>query len=88
MDLIKAGKLEEIKPEFGVDFELSDENMFIFEGIDDISNFTSALASLPIYIAYYNRKTDGMGIGYHVYGGAEGEEFKKQLVLNTVQIPT
>ena len=77
MDLIKEGELEKLEDEFMIDIELSDDNMFIFDGSDDISSFYPDLASLPMRFAYYNPQIDRVGIGYHVYGGEEGKEFKR-----------
>lgn len=81
MDLIKEGKLDELKSELTVDFELTDDNMFMFENYDDASYFYTDLASLPMYFSYYNPTTEGNQIGYHVYGGAEGQEFKKTVTF-------
>lgn len=76
MGLIKDDKLEELKTEYGIDFEISDEGMFMFEG-QGVSLFFTDMASLPMYFEYYNPRPEGFEIGYTVYGGVEGEEFKR-----------
>lgn len=78
MGLIKDDKLEELKMEYDIDFEISDEGMFMFEG-HEVSLFFTDMAPLPMYFEYYNPRPDGVEIGYTVFGGAEGEEFKSTI---------
>ncbi|MFE7060935.1 hypothetical protein ACFVAD_02135 [Sutcliffiella sp. NPDC057660] len=83
VELIEEGDLDRIKTEYGVDIKVSEEDEVIVEGSEDTFDgpyyITTDLASLPMYFVYYNPQPESMEIGYHVYGGAEGEEFKRTI---------
>ncbi|MCM3617709.1 hypothetical protein M3936_08955 [Sutcliffiella horikoshii] len=83
IELIEKGDLDTIKTEYGINIKISKENQVIVEGdenkLDGSFYITSDLASLPMYFVYYNPQPESLEIGYHVYGGEEGQEFKRTI---------
>lgn len=83
IELIEKGDLDSIKTEYGVGIIISEENEVIVEGDENTLEgpyyITTDLTSLPMYFVYYNPQPESLEIGYHVYGGEEGQEFKRTI---------
>jgi len=79
-EFIEKDELEKIKTMYGIDIDISGKNIII-EGRDNVSNYTTDLASIPMHFAYYNPQPDSLEIGYHIYDDAEGQEYKRTISL-------
>jgi cell division protein FtsB len=83
VELIEKGDLDSIKTEYGVNIRISEANDVIVEGDENTLEgpyyITTDLASLPMSFVYYNPQPESLEIGYHVYGGEEGQEFKRTI---------
>ncbi|CAG9620358.1 hypothetical protein [Sutcliffiella rhizosphaerae] len=79
IELLTEGKFDKVKTDFGTDVELTEDNIFVFTDHEEPSYINADLASLPMYFIYYNPQPNSFDIGYHVYGGEEGQEFKRTI---------